>query len=182
VNSELMIAVPMSRGAAAARVLEQATVAARRSGFRHAAADEVPAGTPSGPARGPAKAEVIGGKTRISYPVQDGDTLWAISQRFQCSVENLRQWNNLPRQGRRLRSGTVLAIWQERDASRSAPARAAAPPPAPERARLHEIANGDTLWSVAQRYGVSVEQLKQWNGIADQRAVRVGQTIRVASP
>jgi membrane-bound lytic murein transglycosylase D len=179
VNSELMIAIPVSRGAEATRVLEQATAAARRSGFRHAAADEVPAGTPTAPARGPARSEVIGGKTRISYPVQDGDTLWGISQRFQCSVDSLRKWNNLPRQGRHLKSGTVLAIWQEREASRSAPARAAAPPP---RAHLHEISSGDTLWSVALRYGVSVDQLKQWNGIADHRAVRIGQTIRVASP
>ncbi|GAE28974.1 hypothetical protein JCM9152_313 [Halalkalibacter hemicellulosilyticusJCM 9152] len=31
------------------------------------------------------------------------------------------------------------------------------------------VTKGDTLWSLAQRYGVSVEQIKEWNHLKDER-------------
>jgi membrane-bound lytic murein transglycosylase D len=182
INAELMIPVPQGRGAQASRALEQTTLAARRSGFRHVAENEVPAGTRTAPARGPIKSEAIGGRVRISYGVQDGDSLWTISQRFGCSVDDLRKWNDLPPSGRNLRSGSVLAIWQQQQDGglRAAPARA--PIAAAQPVQSHEISSGDTLWSLAQRYGVSVDQLKRWNDIADHRSVRLGQKLRVYSP
>ncbi|HZA50561.1 MAG TPA: LysM domain-containing protein, partial [Myxococcaceae bacterium] len=54
--------------------------------------------------------------------------------------------------------------------------------PSSDARRTHQVASGDTLWSLSQRYGVSVEQLKRWNDISDHRSVRIGQKIRVALP
>lgn len=73
--------------------------------------------------------------------------------------------------------GRTKTIWQDRGPS--APARVAQQE---KTARIHQLAPGETLWSVAQRYRVSVDDLKQWNGIRDHRALKVGQKIRVVGP
>lgn len=39
------------------------------------------------------------------------------------------------------------------------------------------MAAGDTLWSLSQRYAVSVGDIKRWNGIRNHRAVQAGQTL-----
>ncbi|MBX5481650.1 MAG: LysM peptidoglycan-binding domain-containing protein [Myxococcaceae bacterium] len=146
-----------------------------------------PSATPPSAAprsRPPLKSEVIAGKTRITYGVQSGDTLWGICQRFNCSVDNLRKWNHLPRRGRRLQPGTVLAIWTDRDVHASGPAHTSAPARADSAAAtasVHALAPGETLWSVSRKYGVSVDDLKKWNGISDHRALRVGQRLRVVA-
>jgi LasA protease len=46
----------------------------------------------------------------------------------------------------------------------------------------YTIAPGDTLGSIAQAYGVSVEALKQANGLADENLLTVGQTLKVPPP
>lgn len=64
------------------------------------------------------------------------------------------------------------------------PAEPAAPPPqdedsaaAPASAR-HRVRKGDTLWSIAHRYHVSVKELKRWNQLHD-NDVRPGEELRV---
>lgn len=34
-------------------------------------------------------------KEWVTYHVVDGDTLWGISQRYMCTVKELKKWNNL---------------------------------------------------------------------------------------
>ncbi len=89
-----------------------------RSGYVPVRPDlEVPAGSPrrvaNASSTGTLKEELVDGKIRISYGVQDGDSLWTISQRFSCSVELLRKWNRLPRKAKGLQVGTVLVIWTD---------------------------------------------------------------------
>ena len=47
----------------------------------------------------------------------------------------------------------------------------------------HTVEKGETLFSIAQQYGIEVEQLKQWNNIrADQLAVGQSLVIRRSTP
>jgi membrane-bound lytic murein transglycosylase D len=48
--------------------------------------------------------------------------------------------------------------------------------------KTHLLVAGDSLWSVAQQYGLSVADLKKWNGIGDHHALRPGQTLVLAAP
>jgi membrane-bound lytic murein transglycosylase D len=66
---------------------------------------------------------------------------------------------------------------------------ASAPPPmqlpaitAGARATTHQLAAGETLWSVAQHYGVSVDDLKRWNRITQARSVRAGMQLSLVGP
>src|SRR5207248_3791727 len=38
---------------------------------------------------------------------------------------------------------------------------------------------GDTLWKISQEYGVTVEQIKHWNGIQNHRGLQAGESLSV---
>lgn len=42
----------------------------------------------------------------------------------------------------------------------------------------YTVINGDTLWSISKRAGVSIEKIKQWNGLTSD-VIRVGQTLKL---
>jgi membrane-bound lytic murein transglycosylase D len=131
------------------------------------------------------KTESIGGRTRVTYGVQDGDSLWLIAERFKVSVDDLQKWNNLSRRKRTLSVGTVLEVWpakatahvEERGGTVVAHRETGG-----KRASTHTLASGETLWSVAQRYGVSVEDIMRWNNIKDHRTVPVGKLLNLSAP
>ena len=51
------------------------------------------------------------------------------------------------------------------------------PPPA----KYHTVKNGETLGAIARRYGKTVKQLMNWNGIRNANTLRIGQRIRVSA-
>lgn len=57
-----------------------------------------------------AKVAVPAGATLVEHKVSQGDTLWALSQRYQVSVSAIRSWNDLRRTSR-IVPGDVLAIY-----------------------------------------------------------------------
>ncbi|MCY1081007.1 LysM peptidoglycan-binding domain-containing protein [Archangium lansingense] len=194
-NAELVIPVPASRGGGKTEgdnALARKVAQARRSGVTVLRPeDEVPAGTPRGPvATGPIKTETISGRKRITYGVQSGDSLWAIAQRFQVNVDDMRKWNNLTVRASKkaLKVGSVLYVWPD-NAPKQVEERAgtviAQRAPAGNAGRpgtVHELAAGESIWSVAQRYGVSVEDLKRWNNIKDTTRLPTGLRLTVKAP
>lgn len=114
--------------------------------------------------------------------VARGETLSAIARMYRVPLQELTQMNS--GSARRLSIGqTVLlplprgkAGWsataEERPSPRRArpavPAEALAakvtdPAPVALEGTTYRVQPGDTLWSIAQRFGVSVRQLKRWN-------------------
>jgi membrane-bound lytic murein transglycosylase D len=74
-------------------------------------------------------------------------------------------------------------------AATATPVTPATPPPnaavtadSGPRPTTHQLAAGETLWSVAQRYGVSVDDLKRWNRITRAKALRAGTTLSLVAP
>jgi len=207
INSELAVPIPSARAVAdSGHGLDRQVARAKAQGYvAPSPEEEIPAGTRTGPARalaqGPIKSELVDGKTRVQYGVQSGDSLWTIAQRFSVSVEQLQTWNKLGRGARRgLQIGTVLVVWPgpsaapvevtppvvvARTEQPAAPASRTSPPPAPpagSKPGMHQLAAGETLWSVAQQYGVSVDDLKRWNRIRHARSLRPGLNLRVGAP
>ncbi|MCY1035713.1 LysM peptidoglycan-binding domain-containing protein [Corallococcus sp. BB11-1] len=198
VRAELVIPVPTGRGGngAVSGALATKVAQARRSGVVAARPeDEVPAGTPKGPvAAGPVKTEKVNGRTRVTYGVQEGDSLWLIANRFQVSVDDMKKWNNLPRRNRTLSVGTLLMVWpsepagtgpakvEERGGTIVVASAVAGQAPAGPKGKVHTLAEGETLWSVAQRYNVSVEDIMKWNRIKDHRTVPTGKLLSLSAP
>jgi LysM repeat protein len=98
--------------------------------------------------------------------VGPGETLSALSQRFGIAVDELIQANHLD-SADRIAVGQVLVV-------PNAAASTAAPP-----ASRYTVQAGDTLWSIATRYGTTVATLSSLNDIADANALQVGQVLRL---
>jgi membrane-bound lytic murein transglycosylase D len=119
----------------------------------------------------------------IEHVVRRGETLGEIGERYGVSVSLLRAANNYVHP-RRLRIGRRLIIPVSSAArSEAAAGRAPRPRPAVSGVRYHRVRRGETLWIISQRYGVTVDDLRRWNGIAPNDVViRVGDRLAVVRP
>lgn len=48
-----------------------------------------------------------------------------------------------------------------------------------KRSRTHKVRNGDNLWSIARKYGTSVNKLCKLNGLTQNDVIHIGQVIRI---
>jgi LysM repeat protein len=108
-----------------------------------------------------------------AYVVRRGDTLSEIAARTGVSVAQLRAANGL--RGSLINTGQKLRIpGPEMLASAAAGNQAAA-----VKDIIHRVHPGDTLWRIANRYGTSVEKLRQTNRQAGD-FLQVGQVLRIS--
>jgi membrane-bound lytic murein transglycosylase D len=102
-----------------------------------------------------------------THRVRRGETLGAIARQYHTSVEAIIRANRL-RSAHRIWPGQRLEIPIRGE--RPAPAASAAPVrQAPLAGGAYTVAPGDTLFSIAQRCGSTVAELKQLNGLASDR-------------
>jgi membrane-bound lytic murein transglycosylase D len=197
-RAELVVPVPRGDSAASRDGLAQT---ARKQGFKAAPADqEVPVAPPvprkgkGGATAGSVRTVQEGGKTKTVYAVAEGDSLWSIARRFDVRVAQLKEWNGLEGAAK-LSIGEELAVFpgekaakpEKGAAPKAAPAKPeekSAPPkaaPAAGGASVHVVEQGDSLWTIAHRYRVTVEDLKRWNGL-DKKKLKIGQQLSLHAP
>lgn len=117
-----------------------------------------------------------------TYTVAAGDTLFSIARRFNVTVADLRQANQLT--GDNLRIGQVLRIPGGSTPSPVPPPPAPAPsPPASSSGGsttliTYTVTRGDTLSSIARRFNVTVDAIKRQNNLKS-ASLRVGQTLHI---
>lgn len=123
------------------------------------------------------------GDSRITwdrYVIQPGDTLSGIARRFGTQVDVLQQTNSLA--GSRIVAGDSLLIPRAYRAGESLPSPSvvlAAANSQPVPAGQYTVRNGDSLWRIANRYRLSVEELAGWNNIDVNSVLRLGQRLRL---
>lgn len=108
-----------------------------------------------------------------THRVKAGETLGGIARRYRVSVAQLRTWNHL-RSDALIRAGQTLRLEPGAAASRSAVSRKAA-------ARVHVVRAGETLSSLARRYGVTVEGLRAVNDLPAGRPLAIGRRLTIPS-
>jgi membrane-bound lytic murein transglycosylase D len=110
------------------------------------------------------------------YAAQKGERPEAIAKRFDVSLARLEEHNQFQlKRGKLVRAQTLLVPVKGRGmiATQTAPSVAATAEPG-----LHHVERGDTLFSVARRYGLSVAQLSQANPDLD-GGLKAGQTLHL---
>ena len=97
------------------------------------------------------------------YIVQSGDSLWSISKKFGISVDKLKDINNL--------NSNLLSIGQKllvKDTSSS-----------DDVGVYYTVKAGDTLYGIANEYGLSVDELKKMNNLKNNN-LGIGQKLLVS--
>ena len=97
------------------------------------------------------------------YIVQSGDSLWSISKKYDISVDKLKEINNLD--SNLLKIGQKLLV---KDTSSS-----------DDVGVYYTVKYGDTLYGIAKAYGLSVDELKNMNGLKNNN-LSVGQKLLVS--
>jgi LysM repeat protein len=117
------------------------------------------------PTAAPPPPAVTGG---CYYVVRRGDTLFSIARRFGTTIGAIAQANGLSNP-RYIRAGQRLII--------PGAYPACAPPSAVAGTTVYMVRRGDTLYSIARRYGTTVAAIAQANGIANPHRIWAGQRL-----
>lgn len=103
------------------------------------------------------------------YTIQSGDTFYLLSQKFNVSVDDLKEANPRVNPGN-LEVGQVICI-----------PLATPPVECPEGTRQYEVVRGDTFYSIAREFNTTVEELKEINPDVNPDNLLIGQVICVPS-
>lgn len=104
----------------------------------------------------------------VFYTVKRGDTLWRIAQQYGTTIQQIAQLNgiknvNLIYPGQVLRIHTNSNVHGSESNSTSK--------------TYYTIKRGDTLWGISKRYGVTVQNLVDWNNIKTPNLIYPGQRL-----
>ena len=96
-----------------------------------------------------------------TYIVQKGDNLWSIANKFNMTVSELKNLNNLT--NNLLSIGQVLKI---KDSSNNGKT-------------TYTVQKGDSLWVIANKYGITTEELKSYNNLTS-NLLSIGQVLKIS--
>lgn len=99
--------------------------------------------------------------TNTTYTVIKGDTLYGIANKFNVSVNNLKDFNNLT--NNTLSIGQVLKI-----------------PNTSSKNLTYTVKKGDTLYNIAKTYNTTVDKIKSLNNLTS-NTLSIGQTLILPS-
>ena len=98
-----------------------------------------------------------------TYTVKAGDSLWNIANKYGVTVNELKSLNNLTNDS--LSIGQVLKIPSSSSNNFS---------------NTYTVKAGDSLWNIANKYGITVDELKNLNNLTS-NTLSIGQVLKVPS-
>lgn len=117
-----------------------------------------------------------------TYTVKSGDTLYRIAKNNGTSVQQLKDWNNISSHLIYVNQVLKISGTGTVSLSPSTPVQEKTnetqASPAPSNSKSYKVQPGDTMWSVAQRHGISISQLKQWNNLSS-NTIYINQVLQV---
>lgn len=111
------------------------------------------------------------------YTVKSGDSVWLVAHNNGITMNQLIQWNNIKNNfiypGQKLlvsKTGNTTNTNQSNGATNNTNNSSSA--------KTYKAVSGDSLWGIAQKYNMSVNQLKQLNNLTSDM-IYIGQTLKV---
>lgn len=96
------------------------------------------------------------------YVVQNGDSLWKIANMYGTTVDTLKSLNGLT--SNNLTVGQILEV----------------PGSSSSTSGTYTVKSGDSLWKIANQYGLTVAELKSLNGLTSDN-LSIGQVLKVSN-
>lgn len=117
-------------------------------------------------------------KTYIKHRVKKGETVFSIARKYKVSVSSIRSLNNLsPKkkliQGRRL----IIPVASAKEHAKATAAKKKFQKEITSTGR-YKVERGDTLFTIARRFSVSVSELKALNNLASGQ-IYAGQRLKI---
>ena len=129
------------------------------------------------------KAEAV--SDSFIHTVKKGESLGSIARKYNVTVSKLKNWNRLKREtihvGQKLtiyRSGGPMA--QVSQPSKNTKSSGKTSTSTTTTTKTHVVKKGETLSSIAKKYGCTVSDIKKWNGMKS-NTVKVGQKLTIKS-
>ena len=101
-----------------------------------------------------------------THIVRRGESLGKIAQRYNTTVAALQRLNGI-------KNAALIPVGKKLRVSADSPGKAKA------RYVKHRVRRGQTLGSIARRYGTKVSILKRLNGVKNVRRLQIGQVLRI---
>jgi LysM repeat protein len=114
-------------------------------------------------------------KDYATYKVRKGDNLEAIAQKYNMTVDELKEINGIS--GKKITAGKSIKVYAANVESSSKGVKQTDKPE--ELASSYKVRKGDNLGSIAKEFNLTVEELKQINNI-DGNKIDIGQELKVS--
>jgi LysM repeat protein len=112
-----------------------------------------------------------------THTVAAKETMYSISRLYGASIDDIKQWNNL--KDNSLSIGQTLIIRKSNTGSSGIQTNV--PDANVSKAGIHTVAAKETMFSISRQYGISVQQLKDWNKL-EGNDISIGQQLIVSAP
>ncbi|MGI5308283.1 type IV pilus biogenesis/stability protein PilW [Rheinheimera sp. WS51] len=118
--------------------------------------------------------------------VQDNDSLYAISVKYNIRLQSLMDWNKLTPEST-IKTGQKVwlqAVPEDKVDSRAfnkltkvtAPGQVAITEP------YHEVAAGETMFAISYRYNIKLDKFMAWNNLSETSSLYIGQKLLIKDP
>lgn len=105
---------------------------------------------------------------RIDYIVKNGDSFWTIGRKYKVSSSKIAKWNNMaPRDP--IHPGQTLAIWTKEPSVSSSSGVI--------RKVSYKVRKGDSLYHIANKFSVSVNDILKWNSVNKSKYLQPGESL-----
>lgn len=104
---------------------------------------------------------------RTTYTVKAGDNLSGIADEFNVTVADLKKWNNL--ESDNIYAGQVLKLYDSKSTDKKKEK---------TKVQYYTVKKNDTLAKIADKYNVTISQLKKWNNLKSEK-ITIGQKLIV---
>ena len=113
---------------------------------------------------------------KVEHVVRSGESFWTISQKYHVTTRELSAWNGMaPRDT--LPVGRKLVVWTNSDVSDSPRMSPTSALGNTTRKLRYTVRNGDSLYVIARKFRVGIDQIARWNNIDKNKILRPGQTL-----
>jgi membrane-bound lytic murein transglycosylase D len=117
------------------------------------------------------------------YKIKSGETITAIAERYKVPASSIRKWNNL--KGNKIIAGTNLKIYSDAGVndvsdnnSTNSTNKKSVKKTVKKSENYYSVKRGDSLFSIAKKYGLTVEDLRSMNKIQGNK-LNKGQKLKI---